>query len=150
MRKILASFLCCLFVLTSVSCKIFGYEITWDDPQPQQYEFVTEYTVEEHIQRITERTMEKYAGYLDSGIIVDFTVDIMYAFYDNDPEYFIVEFERDKPYPNLQPEEGAKYEHIVGYIQDDKYYIIEYIVGRSIYTLLGYSEAKKYFSHGNF
>ena len=55
--------------------------------------FKTKYTIEEHIQRISERTEEKFSWQIAEGIIADYTVDIIYAFYDDDPEYFLVELE---------------------------------------------------------
>ncbi len=55
--------------------------------------FKTKYTVEEHIQRITARTEERFQKDIENGFIVDIFVDIVYAFYDDDPEYFLVEIE---------------------------------------------------------
>ena len=55
--------------------------------------FKTKYTEEEHVQRITARTEEIFAEEIESGEILNYEVEIVYAFYDNDPEYFLVELE---------------------------------------------------------
>ena len=104
-------------------------------------EFSTEYTVEEHIQRLTSRTEEIFSSQISNGEIVSYTVDIVYAFYDNDPEYFLVELEYAEEWegdyrdpnipitgnhgrlPNEYIQYKTKFSHIIGFISNDKYWL---------------------------
>ena len=145
MKKFLALLLCtvCLFS----GCK-GGYK------HPK---FKTEYTIEEHIVRIEERTKERFEEEIASGELVSYNVDIVYAFYDNDPEYFLVELEYANEWENLidenSPEYGTyttKYKHLIGYIEGDNYWTglysyDDFMDGRSSYRIFGYSTAKKYY-----
>ena len=91
-------------------------------------------------------------------------MDIVYAFYDDDPEYFLVEVERkeefevyyDGVFQSLP--KWTKYMHIIGYIENDQYrYGLNYqyggaprvgeiyYAGKSAYTLCGYRDEKKYY-----
>ncbi len=152
-------FLCTLFTTCVSGCnrenvKTGGY--THPD-------FTTEYSIEEHIERIKTRTEEKYSAEIASGELLSFEVEILYAFYDNDPEYFMVEFtyatEREvKEWDYPQTVYKSKYGHFIGYIQDDIYKIgiINYsgeddlyiMPGRSAYSICGYDNAKKYYGGG--
>ena len=167
-------------------------------------DFVTEYTIEEHIERIKQRTKERFANEISSGEIVNFTVDIVHAFYDDDPEYFLVELEykdewigkyaNEYKWSNIagllpeKPEEyvyySTKYKHFLGKITNDWYHSgiwfyqkfntpwteevldevwymqesyvkaresykdVEFMDGRSAYSLCGYGDAKKYYGSG--
>ena len=125
-------------------------------------DFVTAYTEEEHIQRITERTQIRFSEKIESGAIVNYTVEIVYAFYDNDPEYFLVNLEYKYPWHKLDPAgkpyEQTKYQHFLGYIENDEYYTGVYnyegeksdsmfIDGRSAYEVAGCGGAKKYYGN---
>ncbi len=128
-------------------------------------EFQTAYTKEEHIQRIKAITEERFAKSLKSGRIVHIYVDIVHAFYDDDPEYFLVElefaenfryeYEHDEEMGAIEQEE--RYQHVIGYIENDEYYCAqnkenygysEFRIGKSAYTYYGYTDAKKYFGAG--
>lgn len=123
-------------------------------------DFVTAYTEEEHIQRITERTQIRFSEKIESGAIVNYTVEIVYAFYDNDPEYFLVNLEYAEEIQRFYPTGNLKYQtkhqHFLGYIENDEYYTgassyggqdgdSMFIDGRSAYELAGYATAKKYY-----
>ena len=133
-------------------------------------DFETNYTEEEHIQRISERTAKKFAEELENGTIISYDVEIVYAFYDNDPEYFLVNLEyaeeqngsyQTKKEASLDPEKGefrrfnTKYKHLIGFIEKDIYYwslmcyYKEFKYGRSCYELWGYEKAKKYYGAGH-
>ena len=149
-----------------ISLVIFSSGISGDGGYVHP-DFVTEYTIEEHIERIKARTREKYKTELESGVLVDFEVYILHAFYDDDPEYFLVEFEyRDfitEEYQNYDFDEtkeesednqryvtlSTKHMHTMGYILNDKYYNglvnISTRFGKSSYTLYGHENSKKYF-----
>ena len=155
-----------LLILFLVLCWVyaFGFERTSGYSHP---DYVTNYTVDEHIERIKARTREKYKTELESGVLVDFEVYILHAFYDDDPEYFLVEFEyRDfitEEYQNYDFDEtkeesednqryvtlSTKHMHTMGYILNDKYYnglvSISTRFGKSSYTLYGHKGSKKYF-----
>lgn len=132
-------------------------------------DFETKYTEEEHVQRISARTEEKFAEELKNGTLVSYDVEIVYAFYDNDPEYFLVNLEyaeeqagsyQTEDNPSLDPEKGeyisfyTKYKHIIGFIKEDTYYCSlndyyrEFHYGRNCYELCGYKNAKKYYGCG--
>ncbi|MBO5240156.1 MAG: hypothetical protein J6B56_01895 [Clostridia bacterium] len=136
-------------------------------------EFRTEYTIEEHIERIEKRTQEKFFEEILTGEISNIEVEILYAFYDNDPEYFMVQLEyvdefegdytiKDESGKSVEKNYTTKYNHFIGFIEDDTYYvrvklysgyaekseqIALFIDGRNPYELSGYSNAKKYCSN---
>lgn len=160
MKKFFAICLAFLFAFACISCA--GEKYIHPD-------FETEYTVEEHVERIRKRTEERYAEEIESGELVHFEVEIVYAFYDDDPEYFLVEFEyAEETIPLIFKEthipptyeteikvfQYTKYKHLIGFIHRDKYYtgLYDYIrdpmEGRSIFDLCGYSNAKKYYGNG--
>lgn len=99
-------------------------------------DFETQYTVEEHIERlnlIASKTLK----------LKKFKVSIVYAFYDFDAEYFLIEFEREEyeydvhiyqmsdyinRYADIENlndvtiKERATNGYILGYISEDKYF----------------------------
>lgn len=151
----------CDFILQNSSSEIRFGGYTHPD-------FVTQYTVEEHEQRIAERTEERFAWEIAKGVIVDYKVEIIYAFYDDDPEYFMVELEYAEERKDSYTCEDytnstfygkdivytTKYRHIIGYISNDNYmtglyeYLDDFRDGRSSYAKAGYEYAKKYYGGG--
>ncbi len=130
-------------------------------------EFKTDYTIEEHIERISAKTKKRFAEKLQSGLLVSYSVDILYAFYDEDPEYFLIELEFDREWegeydiPNYGQDLDipfhytykTKYMHTIGFICNDKYYLClreygDFIDGQSSYRYYGYAENKKYYGSG--
>lgn len=158
MKLFLKILIVILALLFCVGCneKIGGY----DHPT-----FVTNYTEEEHVERIRQRTAEKFEKEIVNQEIVDIHVEIIYAFYDNDPEYFLVEIEYAREWINAYKnpdysssdessqeyiEYTTKYKHLIGFIENDKYktglmYYDSFIDGRSSYSFYGYRSAKKYY-----
>ena len=142
----------------------------WETGGYSHPDFETKYTEEEHVQRISARTEEKFAEELKNGTLVSYDVEIVYAFYDNDPEYFLVNLEyakeqegsyQTKDKPSLDPEKGeyifffTKYKHIIGFINKDIYYCSltfyynDFHYGQNCYELCGYKNAKKYYGGGH-
>ncbi len=154
MRKI---FLCalCLFM---TGCFLGCGNCIMVDGNYVHPKFKTVYTVEEHIERIKAETEERFSNEIENGVLVNYTVDIVHAFYDDDPEYFLVELEyadewRGITYTSDEPytiEYFTKYKYLIGFIKNDNYktgLIIcdDFVDGRSAYTLSGYKTAKKYY-----
>ena len=82
--------------------------------------FSSEYTEEQHIQKIDNivRDRQNYDAQ-NANAIFEYKVYIIYGF-DDVPEYFLVEFSNE--YTNLNKKmEG----HRLGYIKNDKYYILD-------------------------
>lgn len=121
------------------------------------------YTEEENIRNIKTRTEEIFRQELNTGLIVDYTVDILYAF-DDDPEYFLIELTYKKGYLGNDQE---TYAHCIGYIQYTQYYVdldfyeldtpIQSSIvdvketfrqGQSGYTLYASPEEKRYYYNG--
>ncbi len=124
-------------------------------------DFATVYTEEEHVQRITERTEEIYAEEIASGQLVKYNVEILHAFEDDDPEYFLVELEYadeciSGKYKNPKTGENeppyiyynTKYTHTIGFIISDEYYLGGGGLGRSGYAVCPYPNNKKYCGSG--
>ena len=157
MRKIFLCALCLFMTGCFLGC---GNCIMVDDGGYGNYvhpKFETNYTVEEHIERIKAETEEVFSNEIENGVLVNYTVDIVHAFYDDDPEYFLVELEyayewRGKT-DNGEPyglKYTTKYRNLIGYISNDSYRVGGPIPGifkdgRSAYTLSGYKTAKKYY-----
>ncbi|MBQ8229916.1 MAG: hypothetical protein IJZ32_04405 [Clostridia bacterium] len=160
-------------IISCLSCVLFLSGCTYrnscsdtsrrDGPFFEHPEFKTDYTIEEHIERISTLTEENFANELASGELVSYNVEILYAFYDEDPEYFLIELEyaeersssyetcaRDENKRNIIVQYKTKYMHMIGFIKYDKYYHLRYIYahqfvpGRSSYRYYGYTNNKKY------
>ncbi len=170
-KRFLTVFVFILFSFSIFACSCYF------PPRKGWYEhpdFETKYTIEEHIQRITARTEEILAEEIDNGQIKEIFVDIVYAFYDDDPEYFLVEIEFteeknytvSKPYrPETQTTFCSAYVNLVGFIHYDIYeygmvsspymqrwgdHFGVYMPGKSPYTICGYRNEKKYYGRGSF
>ena len=158
MKKFLALLLCTVCLFSGCVQKAKG---GYKHPK-----FKTEYTIEEHIARIEERTKERFEEEIASGELVSYSVDIVYAFYDNDPEYFLVEIEYANEWENLidenLPEYGTyttKYKHLIGYIENDMYLVgikgydsgtneLPFMDGKSSYSLYEQRYERKYYGAG--
>ena len=125
---ILISFL--TVFLTGCSCQCNNQQI--GDVNYIHPDFHTEYTTEQHIERIKERTEKIFKKEILKTEIANIYVDIVHAFYDDDPEYFLIEIEfyseisgsYTNPYNfNEQIEYTTKYQHVIGFIKDDQYYV---------------------------
>lgn len=136
--------------------------------------FSTQYTEEEHIKKIEEKTHQIFKQQVLEGEIVNVFVDIVYSLKYDLPEFFVVELEYAKEihYPRNacssafeMPVEKqdfwTKYKHLMGYIQEEKYYSEyvkedtdfhtiqrEFLPGRSPYSYKGYFDCKKYYGCG--
>lgn len=115
--------------------------------------FKTDYTIEEHIKRISAKTERNFAEELANSELVSYNVEIVYA-YDGDPEYFLIELEYAEEWESIYMESGVtpisystKYRHLIGYIRSDKYFRIgDFREGRSSYRYYGYTDNKKYYN----
>lgn len=161
---IIVAIICCLFV--GCTQKLGGNYIHPD--------FSTDYSIEEHVERIKERTKQVFQDDIQSGAIIDYSVEIVYAYYDEDPEYFLVEIEYANDwngeyhtnYPRYDDETltkieyTTKYKHLIGFIENDMYKTglrgyfgqdkAAFKDGKSCYELLGYANDKKYYGAGVF
>lgn len=157
---ILYAFLIIIFVVI-IAAGIFSAVIGGSFYTPSKHkQFKTQYTEQEHIERIsaeTEKIIKRDWFKLYKTKVVDYSVEIVYSFYDNDPEYFLVTLELDREKTDvdamqyLEGDCSAKYSYILGFIVKDEYKIqggFEY--GKSIYDVLGYSNAKKFYGNKAF
>ena len=156
-KKLIIS--CLSFSLLLSGCGRFNHKIKDVYGHPG---FKTDYTIEEHIERISKRTEERFAEQLQSGLLVSYSVNILYAFYDEDPEYFLIELEFDREWEGeyTHPFSATtkyayktKYMHTIGFIWNDKYYLCldrfgDFVEGKSSYYYYGYSDSKKYYGSG--
>lgn len=163
MKKIISVLLFILLLCFSACGSYIRYYGGYVHPR-----FSTDYTVEEHIQRISQRTEEKYSVGKAGSEYVAYRVGIIHAFYDDDPEYFFVELERKEEknfyYEWYDLESGGgkqivkqttKFKHFIGFIQDDRYYSglpcyngqgeEFWVNGREPYAFCGYDTEKKYY-----
>ncbi len=138
---------------------------------PPHPDFKTAYSQEEHIRRIEERTEAIFAEEIADETLVSYEVEILHSFYDDDPEYFLVEVEYaeecivgayDNPNYSQTTENQeqpfirytTKYQHLIGFIISDEYYITKknarevFMNGRSGYALCEYPDNKKYCGGG--
>lgn len=157
-RNFMFNILCVCFLFNFVSCK---------KEEDIAKEWTTQYTIEEHVQRISARTEEKFASEIENGEIVNYEVEIVYC-YSEKPKYFLVNLEyaeevtitaEDMHLSDQEKERLAdklplvtKYRHILGFISNDDYYtgFINYINGfkwgRSPWDYCGYKGYKKYYN----
>jgi len=99
--------------------------------------YQSQYTPEEHVQKLTQITEKRYAHLIESGELVDVRVEILHAFYDDAPEFFLITLEFLNEWKCICPllatetqsgEYFTKYMHTIGRIKND-----EYIIGLSGY-----------------
>ena len=117
--------------------------------------FSTKYSPEEHIERLDILTKEKFSSELLSGEIVDYKIDIMYSFTDNNPRYFIIEIEYKDEYTSTYNdptdttkciEYSTKYAYTIGLINDSVYNVCGFVESQSPYTKTENFDKKKYYS----
>ena len=121
------------------------------------------YAEEYHIENLKARTNEIFKEEIESGEIIKIEVEIVYAFYDEDPEYFLItlEYEKEFEVEISQQIYKTKYKHLMGFHQGtgQYYYGVEnytnyneygYRYGESPYHYLGYEDSKKYYGTYNF
>ncbi len=150
-RKILLIFICCLIIVFSF-CGVACKRKIQGPGGPTPY---SDYTPEEHVQRITEKVSSTYKGQLPVGDIVSFSVYNVYPFYDDYPYYgeyptlFLIEFVYKAHYTG-----EIKYTHALGEINCyfDEYYLFDGGSGKSFYSVenvLG-TDAKLFFASYHF
>lgn len=138
MKKLMAIVLSLILVLIITACDTEEEMGGWEKEYTEYVhpDFVTNYTEEEHIERLS-LIASKTLG------LKKFKISIVYAFYDFDPEYFLIEFEREEykydvyisqmtsynnrhtdieNLRNVTIKETATNGYILGSIEDDKYY----------------------------
>ncbi|MBQ3506686.1 MAG: hypothetical protein IJA89_07955 [Clostridia bacterium] len=123
----------------------------------EHIDYVSEYTQEEHIVRIVEHTKIKFQkeddplyeyGYSSEVELSDCKVEIVYAIYDNDPEYFVSQMELK--ISSMESVEYPEYVWCLGLIHNDKYMIWEKGRGINPYIESGNGGAQKYYGGGHF
>lgn len=143
-----------LFVLSTIIYFIFVEQRYGGYKHP---DFKTIYTKEEHIEKISAQTQELFAKELASGEIKNFFVDILYAFGDNDPEYFLIELELGVEVQtvstNFPQTYTTSFAHVIGFIENDEYFIgLKYYqtfrAGKSAYTYFNFGSSLKYYGGG--
>lgn len=149
------------FCLTLVSCGGQPTVIT---------DYKTQYSEEEHIQRISEQVEERFYNDLQSGEIVNYQVELIHSFISDDPRFFMLqfeyaeEFEREYKNPAYHYSSASdlpktitrrmKHRYIIGYIQDEEYrvglagFCAILQDGKNPYEVFGHNNAKKYFGRG--
>ncbi|MBO5214817.1 MAG: hypothetical protein J6B79_01355 [Clostridia bacterium] len=170
MRRIISFVLALMSALCCFACQ------PDEDPQP----FVSQFTIEEHIERIRNITEYALRYEIEKGHVKDIYIDALYQFDGSTPRQFLVEFEfcgdeckevahqfalihSNKftcaylGYDTKRTHESLFRHYIVDTNRDT--YLIENIAGvcgsngffgKSIYTELGYKESKKYYAGGRF
>ena len=152
-----------LFLFPIFACKGEGKTVD-NTPDPLleglAFEFETAYTEEQHVQRIMQRTEERFANEIATDKIKDIHVEIVYSYYTEDPEYFLVEIEYndfftgslENPYysdgDSLYLSYTTNRKHLIGRINKDEYLIYPwystFIDGPSVYSARGYADNRKY------
>lgn len=163
-KRLLAILLSCLTLFCFSGCN----ETFWYWILPQKYykhpEFSTKYTVEEHIEKISQITEDLIKTAVTCGEVAAYTVDILYAFCDDDPEYFMMQLEYAEPYKyKLHSSDRfgygtifeTKYMYVIGYIENDEYLLglkdsSNFVFGENPYDVFGKSGTKKYYGAGHY
>ena len=155
---VLFSFSGCLDVLGAI---FGGYAPPYDDPSnyPEYPNYQSAYTEEEHVQKLTERTMEGLIWKKITGNYFGDTfgnniklsaveVEIVYAFYDYDPEFFVMDLTFENKMGAGYGGELTNEGYLLGYILNDEYYLLQYDEGKNPWDAAGYQDYKKYFGSG--
>ena len=156
---IILALLMSIFSFSLAGCK--SSEERYSEDRYIDFLFETAFTEEEHIQRIRERTNEKLAEDIEKGIIDTIDVEIVYSFWTEDPEYFLVEVKYNQWIEGYWPKgsrDKQKYHtkdrYFFGMIYKDAYIGLhettDFQDGKSIYEVRGYSSNKKYYGNSVF
>ena len=153
-----------LVVFIAILCLLSCFNFASCNENQQQMQipkFTTQYTEQEHVQRIEQYFREylRKGHVINRGEIKDIYVEILYSYHTHDPEYALIEIEYTQPFSRSFDKDGeksytTKYRHTYVRITNDNYYVAcsEYSNsfetckdGQSVYTVLGYKNNKKYF-----
>ena len=181
-KTILKKVICCIVIIPIVC--VFGSKYIllllgalilplFPSYVPSEHaEFATQYTEEEHIERLTQIVdyyIEKY-WWRTGSEVTERKIEILYSFYDGDPEYFMITYKVDPyikytntPYgnnfyrcPETLSRRSTYFE--LGTIIYDNYKLIP-IAGThrtasmqwgNIFEVLGYENSKKYYGNNCF
>ena len=162
-------------ILLSVLLPVLGsfggcVDLPFPTHDPYEFpEFSTQYTEEEHIQRLSARTEERFADYIESERLLDYEVELVYSFYNEDPEYFLIEIEYWGIDSSCQKNEAGaiqsiiRYAHAIGYLKNDEYYfglnsysmsensqneLDGFILDKSLWQIFDCDEGRKYYGSG--
>ena len=146
---IILALLISIFSFSLAGCKSCGDPLLRD----LEFEFETAFTKEEHIQKIQTRTEEIFAEDIASEKIEKIYVGIVYSFYTEDPEYFLVEITYKNLFYGYQEHHNisykTRYKTYLGMIYYDQYIDTlatdDFVDGPSVYKARGYGNSKKYF-----
>ncbi|MBE5751467.1 MAG: hypothetical protein E7357_03555 [Clostridiales bacterium] len=156
----LFSFSGCTLIMDLFVATIGSKEDPYGKADPSDYpeypDYQSAYTEEEHIERLTKITESGAWKDIDAelgmaitiGNVVSIDVETVYAFYDGDPEFFLITITMDcaieRPSvwgTNVVSDKGF----VLGYILNDEYYVLSLYTGEDPWTIQGYGEYKKYF-----
>lgn len=154
----LFSFSGCGLAISTFFATIFARESPTKDPDnyPQYPNYQSAYTEEEHVQKLTEMTTESliwktitgdyFRAYVGLRAV---EVEIVYAFHDYDPEFFVIDFTfENKAVVAGYDGEPTDKAYFLGYILNDEYYLLHYGGGENPWSVAGYQDYKKYFGSG--
>ena len=160
--KKLFSLLMCGSIFLLYSCEEWGQGRKYEHPP-----FSTQYTVEEHIERISDITDELLVTAEVIGEIIDYKVEIVYS-YDKDlPQLFMVQYEYAEEFKYFyRSGRGeargyiSKFEFVIGYIENDEYKLglkygcLGFMCGKNPYQvyeeITGETVGKKYYGSTHF
>lgn len=161
MKKTISLLLTICMALSFSGCHVLGalfggYAPPYYDPNdyPEYPDYRSDYTEEEHIQRLTTLTengawknLKDAENKKPLGDMITVNVELVYAFYDNDPEFFLIDmlFENEGLFTMITEMGYTNRAYYLGYILNDEYYIIYKYYGDTPWDIAGYSECKKYF-----
>ena len=148
--NIISLILVSIIVLSLSSCKIIGISYGYSHPT-----YNSKFTSEQHKSLIKNIVEDDLYFAIENNQITNINVEILYSFYDYDPEFFLVEVDGKTWGHNPDWKEGDDewdssilkdfHGYIIGFINNDEYYQIGYHIGESPYRKLGYENNKKYF-----
>lgn len=148
-----------------IGFSMIGCDYTQNDLNGGKSDFIftSEYTANEHWNRIMDRTKERFSRELANGEIINYTVEIVYSIYSHTPTYFMVELEYaeefETEYDNYVDSTlsgkirgQTKWKHIIGIIGVEEYWIDQvayptFVCGRNPYKVFGYENYKKYYCY---
>ena len=130
MKKYVKKIIITLTIICFLFAGIIGflYYVSHPKIMHKRKPFETQYTIEEHIERISLETEKRFTEFINSDDFHSYSVEILYSFAGY-PEFFMVEFAYHRNIKNdpivIHP---LNYNYVIGFIEDDEYYIgIDYI-----------------------
>ena len=156
-------FLVIMVIALTSAVLVLLYFLSQPHDMPKRKPFETQYTIGEHIERISLETEKRFTEFINSDDFHSYSVEILYSFAGY-PEFFMVEFAyQGNVQLGIDVSDRIFYNYTIGFIEYDEYYIglsfsdsydnwvfvdgKEFVGAQNPYSKNGVLNTRKYFGY---